>query len=588
MRWFPLALIFGASFTPAQNTPSSPPTGAATADPGQKIRVEGTILSLNGDLVRKATVRLQGGASQPGQPPTSYIETTDNGGKFVFDDIAPGRYTLSADKSGFTPGRYGARSNTSPGTQLTLTAGMEMKDLTITMTPQGVIAGKVMDKDGDPVVSAQVQTMRFTYASGRKQLQATGGATTNDLGEYRLINLAPGRYIISATDRRPTLFGTQERPGRAGTVLEGNITTFYPNGADASSAVAVDVAAGSEMRGIDVRLIQAKVYTVRGKAVDSSGASASAVVSLTLKEDGGNLPAVLNGGSSSRLRPDGTFEFRNVVPGTYALQLGQVIAVNGDQPANVTGRVDVTVGDANIDDLVLPLVPRPEITGTITLEDGDIATRLNLAQNTPGVAGPGSSVGRFALNLTATENVPASVPPAEVKADGTFRFNAVGTTKYALFVALPQGTYLKSARFAGQDVTNALIDTTSGTGGKLDLVLSSKAATVTGSVQNEKGEALAGVMVTLWPKIPDASPTGGSHLSFADQSGAFKFQGLAPGDYYVAAWEELDPGLALSADFLSHLTSDASAINLAEGGQESRDLKPVPADKVALEIAKLP
>ncbi len=82
---------------------------------------------------------------------------------------------------------------------------MEMKDLTITMTPQGVIAGKIMDKDGDPVVSAQVQTTRYTYASGRKQLQATGGAQTNDLGEYRLINLAPGRYYICATDSRPTL-----------------------------------------------------------------------------------------------------------------------------------------------------------------------------------------------------------------------------------------------------------------------------------------------------------------------------------------------------------------------------------------------
>jgi protocatechuate 3,4-dioxygenase beta subunit len=577
MRWFPLALLLCASLAVAQS------------DANQKtIRVEGAVLSLNGDLVRKATVHLQGTGGQPGQPPVSYRETTDNTGKFVFEDVAPGRYELSADKPGFTPARYGARLNTSPGTQLALTAGMEMKDLVLKMTPLGVIAGKVLDQDGDPAASVQIQTMRFTYASGRKQLQATGGATTNDLGEYRLINLAPGRYIISATDRRPTLFGTQERPGRAGTVLEGNITTFFPNGADASSAVAVDVAAGSEMRGIDIRLIQAKVYIVRGKAVDSSGASALAVVSLILKEDGGNLPAVLNGGSSSQLRPDGTFEFRNVVPGTYVLQLGQVMAVAGNQPANVTGRVEVTVGVANIDDLVLPLVPRPEITGTITLEDGDIATRLKPAQNTPGVAGPGSSVGRFALNLIATENVPAGVPPAEVKEDGTFRFNAVGTTKYALFVALPQGTYLKSARFAGQDVTNALIDTTSGTGGTLDLVLSSKAATVTGSVQNEKGEPLAGMMVTLWPKAPDASPTGGSHLGFTDQSGAFKFQSLAPGDYYVAAWEDLESGLAQSAEFLSHLTSEASAITLAEGGQESKDLKPVQAEKIALEIAKLP
>jgi hypothetical protein len=599
MRWFPLAVLLSASLAVAQNVatqtaPPPSPTGAASTESGQKVRVEGTVLSLNGDLVRKAAVRLQGIGGQPGQPPTSYSETTDNGGRFVFDEVPPGRYLLSADKAGFVTARYGARSATSPGTQLTLTAGMEMKDLAIKMTPQGVIAGKVLDQDGDPLVSVQVQAMRFAYARGRKQLQPSGGATTNDLGEYRLINLSPGRYYISATDRRPVQFGTQERPGRAGTVPEGNITTYYPNGADASSATPIDVAAGSEMRGTDIRLLKAKVFTVRGKAVDASGGSAQAIVSFTRKDDSGNLLALLNGGGASQLRPDGTFEFRNIIPGTYVLQMGQVMAVNGSQPANVTGRVEVTVGDANIDDLVLPLVARPEITGTVTLEDGDITSLLKPAQNSPGQAVAVNPAlprpGRLALNLIPTENVPAAgAPPAEVKEDGTFRFNGLGTTKYVLnVISLPPETYLKSTRFAGQDVTNALIDATSGTGGTLDLVFSSKGATVTGSVQSEKGEALAGVVVTLWPKIPDASLTGGVHLSFTDQSGAFKYQGLAPGDYYVAAWEELDPGLAQSADFLSHFSNEASAIKLAESGQESRDLKPVPADKVALEIAKLP
>lgn len=83
-------------------------------------------------------------------------------------------------------------------------------------------------------------------------------------------------------------------------------------------------------------------------------------------------------------------------------------------------------------------------------------------------------------------------------------------------------------------------------------------------------------------------PYRGGRPALTDQSGAFKFQSLAPGDYYVAAWDDLDPGLAQSADFLSHFTSEASSITLAEGGQESRDLKPLPADRVAAEIAKLP
>ena len=192
------------------------------------------------------------------------------------------------------------------------------------------------------------------------------------------------------------------------------------------------------------------------------------------------------------------------------------------------------------------------------------------------------------LILSQTENGPGTSSTAQVKEDGTFRFSGVGLSTYAVNLAsLPPGTYLKSARFGGQDVLHTPIDTTSGAGGTLELVLSSKAATFTGSVQNDKGEASVGVMVTLWPKTPDASPTGGVRVAYTDQSGALKLQSLAPGDYYIAAWEGLDPGLGQSADFLNHFTSEATAITLAEGGQESRDLKPVAADKVAVEVAKL-
>ena len=134
---------------------------------------------------------------------------------------------------------------------------------------------------------------------------------------------------------------------------------------------------------------------------------------------------------------------------------------------------------------------------------------------------------------------------------------------------------------------HGFIDTTSGAGGTLDLVLSSKSADVTGSVQNDKGEARPGVMVTLWPKIPDANPVAGVRPAMTDQNGGFQFKGLAPGDYFLAAWEDPDPGIFQSPDFLSHFTSEATAITLSESAHETRDVKIVAADKVAAEVAKL-
>src|SRR5258707_11314787 len=178
-----LALFLAASFANAQPPPDQ-----------KKIRLEGRVMTTAGDLVRKANVRLQGSSGQNGQPPSVYTEATDNDGKFLFDDVVPGRYSLSSDKAGFVSGRYGARSTNSPGTQINVSAGQEMKDLVILLTPQGVITGRVTDQDGDPVRGVQITVLRTGYPRGRRQFVPAGGASTDDQGNFRAGNLAPGRY----------------------------------------------------------------------------------------------------------------------------------------------------------------------------------------------------------------------------------------------------------------------------------------------------------------------------------------------------------------------------------------------------------
>ena len=74
------------------------------------------------------------------------------------------------------------------------TTGIELK-----LTPQSVIAGHVFDEDGDPLQSVNVEVWRYTYPRGRRQLTQVQNGTTNDLGEFRIANLRPGRYYVSAT-----------------------------------------------------------------------------------------------------------------------------------------------------------------------------------------------------------------------------------------------------------------------------------------------------------------------------------------------------------------------------------------------------
>ncbi len=152
---------------------------------------------------------------------------------------------------------------------------------------------------------------------------------------------------------------------------------------------------------------------------------------------------------------------------------------------------------------------------------------------------------------------------------------------------LPDGTYVKSVKLGERDVTRSALELSGG--GSLTIVLSSKAGSVSGALSTGKGEPLGGYLVSLWPKIPElGSPTGGIKMTTTDQNGAFRFPSLAPGDYYVAAWDDLDQGLAQFGEFLAHFNGDASAIKVGESGQVSVDPKLIGRERTAAEIAKLP
>ncbi|MGH9592326.1 MAG: carboxypeptidase regulatory-like domain-containing protein [Bryobacteraceae bacterium] len=577
MRPFLLALLWASPIAFAQNQ-TQPDADKKT------IRLEGHVLSVTGESVRKATVRLQGNSAvQGGQlRPSAYTESTDTAGKFVFEDVAEGNYTLSAEKAGFVTQRYGARSTGSSGAVLNLVPGVALRDLDIKMTPQGVISGKVTDLDGDPVNGGRVTVMRFAYPRGRKQLQQTAGATIDDQGEFRVADLAPGRYYLSVTDNRAPANG----PDKEG--QDSNVTTYYPNVIEPASAAPLDVTAGVELSGIDIRMRRAKVYSIRGKAVDPVTGAAPANAVLTLRKSStDDSPIVAALTNIRQLRPDGGFEFPGLMPGTYVLQ-----TQNGSLSGSYAGRTEITITDSNIEGAVLALGPAAEINGTVKLEGGDFHTLLK----PPGSANSGapspaaSAVGpRFTLTFAEVDGIGIGSPGAQVKDDGTFKVTGLGLNKYAInFRNLPQGAYVKTIQYGGQDVTHSLLDMSTAANGTLEVTLSDKAADVNGSVHNDKGEALPGVQVTLWPKIFDPGNTSSIRQANTDQNGGFKFVSLRPGEYFVAAWEELDTGLAQSPDFLKNLTGDASAIKLEEGGHESVDAKVVSRDKIVDEIAKIP
>src|SRR5262245_7606774 len=236
---------------PDQTQQSQP----APTKPEDLSALEGQVVNATtGQPLGKAALTLRRVSARPGPPGSfgpakSYMSTSDTSGRFSIPGIEPGSYRLSATRTGFVNTEYGARDYMQGGTTLTLDPRQRMGDVMVRMTPNGVITGHVFDEDREPVAFLQVQAMRYRYSQGRKQLASYGSANTNDIGEYRIFGLPPGRYYISVTLRRS--FGPDRRNAVQGPEEE-YVSTYYPGTTEAATAAPVDIGPGALFSGADV------------------------------------------------------------------------------------------------------------------------------------------------------------------------------------------------------------------------------------------------------------------------------------------------------------------------------------------------
>ena len=528
----------------------------------QTARVEGTVVDSAGVAVPRAQVQLFASAA------ANYTAVSDESGKFAFENIEPGRtYQLGAQRLGFLFSRSGV---------LTLEAGQVLTGITIAMTPQGAINGRVLDAAGDPAQRAGVTLARRGYQRGAPQWVQAATARTDDRGEFRAANLPPGRYYVMATPSSSS---------------GGLATTYYPSGTSLRNAAPIALAAGQDLRGIEIRLERARQFSIRGNVVQPDGAPAPGGMVLVLPLSAQSSSSLgITGGKLAPVRAGGAFEASGLVPGEYAVEA----RIGPDGPVRNAGRSEVRVTDSNVAGVVVTVNAPAMVRGSIRLEEGDVRRFLEAGQTQSAAAAiANTALGYDAAGMRMAIALTSSLPPvigamwpASVQEDGSFQIETPGRGNYSIsFGAIPEGLYVKSARFNDVDVTHAEIDMTGGSGGTLEIVLSSKAANVTGSVRTGG----RGQRVTLWTADPEpGAANNGIQSVSTDQDGVFAFKNLAPGVYYAAAWEEIDSGLATVRDFLNLMTTEATQLEVAEGGNVTAEVKVVPAAKIKAAEEKLP
>jgi hypothetical protein len=539
-----------------------------------KARVEGILVNqVNGQPVRKAVISLRVSVIRPqpaGAPaPKSYYSVMSNGeGKFVFEQVDPGGYTLTADRNGYLHATY----RSSDGTLLNVGPRQIVKNIRFVITPLGVIAGHVVDEDGDPITEVRVQSMHWSISNGVRRLESGQGVPVDDQGSFRISNLRAARYVLMAQFSRIPASSSDN---------EAYVQTYYPSALNVSEATLIPLTAGGEVANVEIRLHKVRVFHISGKIVDSAGAPVRNIPLALLPKNG----AGLGYGSPLSLTRDGLFDFFWVTPGSYFLQTAHnVLFGASDQNETGTnkklfGRHAVTVSNEDLKDLVVPLNPGATLTGTI-------ATEATAPQPPPTAPSSPNAVTVQLVPVDSAENRPYT---ARSNADGTFEMHDLGPERYRVNVnGSADGTYVKSIRFGNEDITNSILDLTTSTGGVLEVKLSANAADVSGTVHNDKGEKVADVQVTVGSALAAlAAQTLFFRQTRTDHDGKFTIKNLPPGEYRICAWEEVDNGLVSDPEFRAHFDSTSVVVKLSEGSHENSDVKLLARDAIEVEAAKI-
>jgi hypothetical protein len=489
----------------------------------------------------------------------SHSTVTDVGGRFELKGINAGRYRLSVTRNGFVTQEYGQRRPDDPGAILSLRPGQSLKDLLFRLIPSAVIAGRVINEDGDPLPWVQVSALREVYSRGKKGLNSETTVPTNDLGEYRLFDLRPGRYFVRA-DYKPNerLIGRGEIERTSGADQRGYVPMYYPGSPDPARASAFTLKAGEEIPSVEILVRPVPAFAVRGRVYNMVSRRSATTYTLTLAPRESSQWLSLPQRNVLADAPDGSFVIPDVLPGSYTL-----MAFWADEGRRYQAVQNIDVGNADLESANLVIAPGTSLSGHVTW-DGK----------------PGLDADALMIFLRDADGSYGYGQRARASVTGLFTLNDVFDGRYRLAIAgQSKDSYLKAVRYGATEALQDGFTVVRGTNAPLEVVVSSRGARVQGTVTDTDSLPVTGVWVVL---VPDEAHRDQFRLyqkTPTDQYGHFLLRGIPPGDYKIFCWDEVEDGAWEDPDFLKPFEKQGQTISLEEADLKSADIVAIKTKK---------
>jgi uncharacterized protein (DUF2141 family) len=598
--------------------PAAPQGGrdAAPAQPTGTGVVAGTLVNAtSGKPVRRGRVSLSGTEPRYGRS-----VTTDDEGRFSFTEVPAGLFDLSAGKPGFLDVTYGQKQpgNGRAGTPIQLMTGQRMESVKLAIPKGGVLTGTVLDEQGEPSFGVQVRAFRYVMRTGERSLQSAGSATTDDRGVYRIPNLLPGEYVVSATPPQDSNLDAMKMQAEmmAVSAMQGGgaaqeaamvdlkmamaranlgsdvvdptsayAPVYYPGTTTASGAATIALGPTEERTGVDVPLQLVPVARINGAVTGLDGQPASGV-QVQLVDLGQPLPGM--GTRGARTGSDGKFSFAAVSPGQYsvvargaaqAVMKVQLDSSGGDSVSKekaLAAAVASTsaaagaawaIADVSVDGrnpLMVPLQLRPgmPLAGRVVFEGASAPPDPTRVRVSLTAVSPGIDAGTQMTSLDALGNfaIPGLAP-------GRYRFSVVGA---------PPGLKPKSVMAGGRDALDSPLEVKAGEDvGGVVATLSDKSTVVSGMLQDSGGQPATDYTVIAFAADSRFWMPNSRRIQAARPAttGAFTFRDLPPGDYLLVAVTDVETGQWYDPAFLRQLQGAAASMKLGEGERKTQTLR---------------
>ncbi len=489
------------------------------------------LVTLKGEPARGVTVMLQVQRGGPNKPPLS---RTDENGRFTFTGVAVGSYSISALAPGyFSPSDSGMGRG---GQTINVAEGEKIDNISLDIRRGGVIAGRVTDSQGRPVVEETVNLSRLDN-NGRPQnyyfpTMQYDMTRTDDRGAYRIFGAPEGRYLVSV--------GREQRPGSV-SLTSGRALyprAYYPGASDESTAKVIEVSEGSEVTDVDITLSEPlRTCEISGRVIDAATGQPIAGVEIvvgSLSPDG--RPTGGWAGNGARSSSNGEFRMIGVLPGRYSL------SIRPDVRYSPAGRPDVNAGEGFISDPVV-----------VTVDDDTQGVEIKARQGASisGVAVIEGTNDPKILSRLSQVNLYVSVRPrrpdtaqfmtgvsSRVYSDGSF--HARGLQAGKAFISLPGslnavGFVVARIEHNGAAIRDG-IDVEAGqqlTG--VRLVLNYGAHKIRGELKIVGGALPTGLRFRVIARTVDSQMPQGTLIADVDARGQFVIENAPSGEYELRA-----------------------------------------------------